>query len=92
MKVASLEAILRALNNAGVRYLVVGGVAVNGYGYGRTTFDLDLVVELTPESIDRAFRALASIDYRPVVPITASMFGDTKERERAVQEKQIWRI
>lgn len=33
MKLASIEAIVRALESAGVRYLVAGGVAVNAHGY-----------------------------------------------------------
>ena len=33
MKVASIEAIARALSAANVRYLVADGVAVNAHGY-----------------------------------------------------------
>jgi hypothetical protein len=32
VKLASFEAIVRALNEAGVRYLVAGGLAVNAHG------------------------------------------------------------
>ena len=35
MKVASFEAIVRALNDAKVPFIVVGGIAVNTHGYGR---------------------------------------------------------
>ncbi len=41
MKLASLEAIVRVLNDAHARYLVVGGLAVAAHGYGRATFDVD---------------------------------------------------
>lgn len=44
MKISSLESILRALAEAEARYLIVGGLAVAAHGYGRLTFDLDLVV------------------------------------------------
>jgi len=43
MNLASLEAIVRALNGAGVRYLVAGGLAVGAHGYPRATMDVDLV-------------------------------------------------
>lgn len=46
MRLSSVEAILEALNGAGVSYLVAGGLAVNAHGYGRATFDIDLVVRL----------------------------------------------
>ena len=35
MEARSFEAIVRALNEAGIRYLVVGGLAVNAHGYAR---------------------------------------------------------
>jgi hypothetical protein len=46
------------LERAGVRYLVVGGVAVVLHGYLRTTLDLDLVIQLEPDNLDRALTAL----------------------------------
>jgi len=36
------EPVLKILNDAGVRYLIVGGVAVVLHGFLRTTGDLDL--------------------------------------------------
>ena len=76
MKVASFEAIVRALNDAGVPFIVVGGIAVNTHGYGRVTFDVDLVINFEPEQIRRAFSALAAIGYVPSVPIAAEQFAD----------------
>ena len=64
MKLASLEAIVCVLNDAGVRYLVVGGLAVNAHGFGRVTFDVDLVIGLEPANLAAAFTALAAIDYQ----------------------------
>ena len=37
MKVGSFEAVIQALEGAGVRYLVAGGLAVNAHGYLRFT-------------------------------------------------------
>lgn len=87
MKVASFEAIVRVLNDAGVRFLVVGGVAVNAHGYLRYTKDVDLVIRLTREDIVAAFRALAGIDYHPSVPITAEQFADPALREEWRRDK-----
>lgn len=87
MEVRSVEAIIRALNEAQVRYLVVGGLAVVAHGYGRLTFDVDLVIGLDPDNIARAFDALASIDYHPAVPITAQQFADREMRDSWREEK-----
>ncbi len=87
MKVASVEAIVRALNEHGVRFLVVGGIAVNAHGYGRTTFDLDLVIQLSPENIRRAFAAFSILGYTPLVPLTADDFSEASNRARWKREK-----
>lgn len=87
MKVASLAEIAGALNTAGVRYIVVGGLAVVAHGYGRQTVDLDLVVQLEPESIQALFAALAGLGYQPRVPVTAAGMADAAQRQRWIAEK-----
>ncbi|HEY5793296.1 MAG TPA: hypothetical protein VIS74_08355 [Chthoniobacterales bacterium] len=87
MKLSSFETIVRALNDAGVRYLVVGGLAVNAHGYGRNTYDVDLVVSLDAENIRRAFSALKEAGFAPVQPITAEQFGDRALRESWRKDK-----
>lgn len=87
MKLASVAMILKALNDAGVRALVVGGLAVNAHGYLRFTKDADLAVELVPDNINRAFQALAKLGYQPRVPITASQFADPAMRASWIRDK-----
>jgi hypothetical protein len=41
---------LKLLNSNAVKYLVIGGYAVNYYGYARATADLDIWVGITPEN------------------------------------------
>ncbi len=89
MKLASLEAIFRALNESGVRYLVVGGLAVNAHGYQRLTNDLDLVVQLERENILSAFRALQVLGYQTALPITAEQFANAENRETWKKEKNM---
>jgi hypothetical protein len=66
MKQGSFDVLVRALDKAGVRYLVAGGLAVNAHGYLRFTRDVDLVLQLAPENIASAFGALEGIGYRPL--------------------------
>jgi hypothetical protein len=87
MKLASFEAIVSALNAADVRFIVVGGVAVNAHGYLRFTKAVDLVIRLSPRDIVSAFRALEQIDYRPSNPVSAEDFADAEKREGWRREK-----
>jgi hypothetical protein len=72
--------VLAALEADGVRYLVVGGVAVVLHGHLRTTADLDLVVKLDPENALRAVAALSRLGYRPHAPVPAEAFADAATR------------
>lgn len=47
----------------------------------------NLVVRLSREDVLGAFRALESIDYHPLVPISAEDFADSELRERWRTEK-----
>jgi hypothetical protein len=87
VKLASFEAIVGAFEEAGVRYLVAGGLAVNAHGFLRFTKDVDFVVQLLPENIERAFGALGKLGYRPVVPITSGQFADATQRESWIRDK-----
>jgi hypothetical protein len=49
---------LACLNRAGVEYLLVGGYAVNHYGYHRFTEDIDLWIAVSNENLDRLLTAL----------------------------------
>ena len=95
MRLASFGAIAKALDSEGVRYLVAGGLAVNAHGVLRFTKDLDVVVQLVPDNIARAFAALERLGYRPSVPVTASQFADPNQRrawldEKGMQVLQFW--
>lgn len=87
MKLVVFEAVAQALGAAGVRYLVAGGIAVNVHGYIRHTLDIDLVISLDADNIQRAFSALGTLGYRPLVPINASAFADAAQRRRWREEK-----
>jgi len=47
------EDVLRALDAAAIRFVLVGGVAVILHGVPRTTADLDLVIDLEEGNVRR---------------------------------------
>jgi hypothetical protein len=70
------DMIFAVLQRAGVRYLVVGGVAVVLHGHPRFTADLDLVVALDPKNARAAIEALGVLGYRPRAPVSGALFAD----------------
>ncbi len=84
---ALFEPIFRALDEAGVRYVVVGGVAVVLHGHARLTADLDLAVDLAPQPAAAAIRVLQKLGFRPRLPVEALDFADPEVRRRWIEEK-----
>ena len=87
MRLTSFEAVAGALKDANVRYLVAGGLAVIAHGYLRATADMDVVIQLKPDNIIPAFRALADLGYRPAVPVTGEQFADDNQRQQWIRDK-----
>lgn len=56
--VEDLKALLVALNEEGVEYLLIGGYALYALGYERGTTDIDLLLQPTREQGERTRRAL----------------------------------
>jgi hypothetical protein len=57
-----LRRICRALDDAGARYLLIGGFAVVLHGGERTTKDIDLLVDPGPDNIARLKVALSVLE------------------------------
>lgn len=62
MREFDLRALLQALTEEGVEFIVIGGVAVGAHGYVRGTEDLDLVPDPDPENLDRLTAVLGSLE------------------------------
>lgn len=60
---ADMKELLRLFEKHGVQYALVGGHAVNFYGYVRTTQDMDLLVVPTAENAGRVVAALADFGF-----------------------------
>ena len=84
-----IESIIDALNRAGVRYVVVGGVAVVLHGFARLTADLDLIVDLQPDRARQAIEALQSLGLRPRVPVDPLGFANPDTRRTWIHEKHM---
>jgi predicted nucleotidyltransferase len=62
---------LRVLAKHGVRYLLIGGIAVIHHGYSRLTADVDVLYDCSPQNAERLWRALLEF-WSGAVPSVAS--------------------
>ena len=87
MEQHSVEAIVRALNAANVRYLIAGELAVVAHGYVRFTADIDLILDLEPANVKHAVAAFKCLGYRPRAPVELDDFADPAKRAQRVRDE-----
>jgi predicted nucleotidyltransferase len=83
------EELLASLDQAGVRFVVVGGVAVVIQGFARLTVDLDLAIDLETSNVLRAVETLTARGLRPLLPVKAADFADEEIRRDWVETKNV---
>ena len=83
------QEVFEELNKRGVRYLVVGGVAVSLHGVPRMTYDLDLMIGLESKNVQRTWDALIALGFSPRVPITKDDLSDDSRRKELRHKKNM---
>lgn len=81
------RAIFQALNESGIRYIVVGGVAVNLHGYSRFTGDLDLLLALEAENLDRMGILMEEKGFIQRLPVDVRLLSDREQVQKWLVEK-----
>lgn len=84
---SSVQVIIEALNGAGVRYLVVGGLAVVAHGHVRFTADIDLILDFDDDNLPRAMEVFAGLGFRPRAPVALHEFADAETRQAWIDDK-----
>jgi hypothetical protein len=79
--------VLSAIESTGTRFVVVGGVAAIMQGVERVTYDLDLVIELTPPGALAVVDKLLEIGYRARIPADPRGFADPETRAGWIRDK-----
>jgi predicted nucleotidyltransferase len=83
------EDVLRALDAASVRYVLVGGVAVILHGVPRTTADLDLVLDLAEDNMRRFVEVMTRLGFVPRAPVAAEDLASGERRREWLAEKHM---
>lgn len=81
--------LFETLSRHNVRYVVVGGLALNLHGVERATMDVDLVVALDAPNIGAAFDAFTTLDLVPVAPVKWEDARDPETLRRWRREKNM---
>ena len=73
--------ILKAFQAENVRYLIIGGLAVNLYGVPRVTPDIDLVISTEKSNILKLIDVLKQLGYVPRFPVDPEDLTDPAKVE-----------
>ncbi len=83
------EKIFKNLNTAKIKYLVVGGVAVNLHGYVRFTGDLDLLVLLEEKNLEKISKVMKKLGYSERLPVSVMSLKDEKQVNEWLEKKNM---
>ncbi|MBW2553312.1 MAG: hypothetical protein KAS98_13565 [Deltaproteobacteria bacterium] len=83
------EEILKAFQKQKVKYVLVGGIAVNLLGSMRGTADLDILVEMSDNNLKKIIGILKRRGYRVKQPVDPMEIVDRKTREDWIMNKHM---
>lgn len=77
--------IFSALNKRKIRYLVVGGLAVNLYGVSRMTIDLDLLISLDENNKSEFYKIMRQLKFKTKKPELAKKLMTTDYKPERIK-------
>lgn len=81
--------IFKELNKKKIKYLVVGGLAVNLYGIPRMTYDIDLLVSFDDNNMRNFLKLIKLWGFKPKVPVDILDLADEKKRKDWIKNKNM---
>lgn len=83
------ERIFKELQKNDIRYLVIGGIAVNIHGYSRATGDLDIMISFDESNLDAFIALLLELGFKPKMPVKIEDLGDPEKVGKWKKEKHM---
>ncbi|MBN1822963.1 MAG: hypothetical protein JW803_01445 [Endomicrobiales bacterium] len=81
------ERIFEGLTKHDVRYLIIGGMAVNLYGYDRITGDIDIMMSFDKENILKLESFMKEYGFKPGIPVGIEELADARKRKEWIEKK-----
>jgi len=83
------EEILREFQKKKVKYVLVGGIALNLHGGERATHDMDILVEMSDDNLTKVVSILKGKGYRIKQPVDPMGIADRKTRDDWIRNKNM---
>jgi predicted nucleotidyltransferase len=83
------EDIFRKLQEKDVKYLLIGGIAVNLYGIQRATGDIDLLLQMDKTNLEAFIALVKELGMAPKLPVKAEDLADPQQLKRWHDEKNL---
>ena len=82
-----MRRVLRKLWEEKVRYILVGGLAMNLWGIPRTTADIDILLDLSTENLKKFLGAMKKLNLKLKQPFDESSILDGEKKEKIIRER-----
>lgn len=83
------EEIFRKFEEQGVKYIIVGGMAVNIHGYIRATTDLDILAEMADDNLAKIVNILKEEGYKVKQPVDPIVIANEETRRGWIENKNM---
>jgi hypothetical protein len=83
------EDIIREFQKQKVKYVIVGGIAVNLLGFLRSTADMDILVELSDNNLKKVVSILKKKGYRVKHPVDPMGLANEEIRQDWIKNKHM---
>ena len=81
--------LFHALDRENVRYVLIGGLALNIHGVERATMDIDLMLAMDADNLEAFRRVAESLGMTPVLPVSMKDFADPATLQQWIDEKHM---
>ncbi|MDI6736682.1 MAG: hypothetical protein QME42_10925 [bacterium] len=81
--------IITAFNKKQIKYIIVGGMAINLHGIPRMTYDIDLILDLEDDNLTKFLNLLKEWGFKPKVPVDIMDFANKEKRDDWIKNKNM---